>query len=82
MKKEYWILGDKAHPNGHIVPDKYKNGILCREVDPARDVLFDEMVKALEFIANQEHLTFTECSVAEEIWSKASTALAKSKGIK
>ena len=35
--REFWILGDKAHPAGHIVPDKYKDGIRVREVLPATE---------------------------------------------
>ena len=44
MIREYWILGDRCHPDGYIVPDKYKrDGVRVIEKSAA-----DKLAEALE----------------------------------
>lgn len=42
--RTWWIAGDKAIPDGHIVPDKYLSGIQVIEIKALR-----ELIKALEY---------------------------------
>lgn len=59
--REFWIMGNKCHPHGHIVPDNYKkHGELYIEKSSA-----DKLAEALEKVNKWRPNEFQDREVYE-----------------
>lgn len=54
--RKFWILGNKAHPDGHIVPDKYKSGVHVIEKSAYNDLAL-KLADAEKLIMNLREST-------------------------
>lgn len=76
--REFWILGNKCHPDGHIIPDKFKTGIPTIEIGALREAESEIENLRKQYLAEIDRLRELIMSDQEQAFNDLEAERAKS----